>query len=497
MPTTQIPLPDKLDSKKHEEWKLWIERFQCYRIAAGLDEKDDKVQINTLVYAMSGNANDILKSFNLSSADYVYDTVIQSFASHFVGRSNVIFERARFNKRVQGERELIIDVIEALNGLAETCQFGTLKEELIRDRIVVGIRNAQLSQRLMQDEKLTLDKAVKEAKSSELIKQHHEILKGDGEDEKINRVQNNKRRPSKASKPFERERQNSRPQAQKGNQCYRSGKSPPHKREDCPANNATCLKCRKQGYYAVVCKSKKVREITEDLGEEASSRESEFLGTIESEESKAKWFVNLSLGKIKVRFKIDTGAYVTVIPKSVYLRTGITNLKATSKVLFGPGQEKLLVKGLFKAKWMTESSKETLQDIYILENLEEAFLGRPAIDTLGLVQKVDIIQSDDSSIEKEVKATYPNLFKGLGELEGEVNIKLQPDVKPFALTTQRRVALPFLKKVKEELERMEKLGVISKVDVPTDWCAGVVVVPKPDGRIRICVDLTKLNKSVL
>ena len=44
---------------------------------------------------------------------------------------------------------------------------------------------------------------------------------------------------------------------------------------------------------------------------------------------------------------------------------------------------------------------------------------------------------------------------------------------------------------------MQKLGVISKVDILTDWCAGVVVVPKPDGRICICVDLTKLNESVL
>ena len=43
---------------------------------------------------------------------------------------------------------------------------------------------------------------------------------------------------------------------------------------------------------------------------------------------------------------------------------------------------------------------------------------------------------------------------------------------------------------------MEKLGVITRVDIPTDWCAGMVVVPKPDGRIRICVDLTKLDQSV-
>ena len=43
---------------------------------------------------------------------------------------------------------------------------------------------------------------------------------------------------------------------------------------------------------------------------------------------------------------------------------------------------------------------------------------------------------------------------------------------------------------------MEKMGAIFRVSEPTDWCAGMVVVPKPDGRVRICVDLTKLNQSV-
>ena len=43
---------------------------------------------------------------------------------------------------------------------------------------------------------------------------------------------------------------------------------------------------------------------------------------------------------------------------------------------------------------------------------------------------------------------------------------------------------------------MEKLGVIIKVQQATDWCAGIVVVPKPNGKVRLCVDLTKLNASV-
>ena len=43
---------------------------------------------------------------------------------------------------------------------------------------------------------------------------------------------------------------------------------------------------------------------------------------------------------------------------------------------------------------------------------------------------------------------------------------------------------------------MEQQGVISRVDDPTEWCAPMVVVPKADGKVRICVDLTKLNESV-
>lgn len=51
-------------------------------------------------------------------------------------------------------------------------------------------------------------------------------------------------------------------------------------------------------------------------------------------------------------------------------------------------------------------------------------------------------------------------------------------------------------KVKTELERMVKIGVISRVEEPTDWCSGMVVVPKKTADPRICVDLTKLNESV-
>ena len=276
-------------------------------------------------------------------------------------------------------------------------------------------------------------------------------------------------------------------------QCYPCGKSSVHKRDACPAINATCLKCKKQGHFAVVCRSKKVRSVTDETELKSSRSEDYFLGGISEHENKDDWSVNLSLETTKVRFKVDTGVDVTVIPETDYLRSGLPQLRTTSKTLFGPGREKLPVKGVVKGALNTSSLKKQT-----VGNLKEPLLGRPAINALNLVQKVEIIQAEErSETEDQVKSTYPKLFKGLGELDGEFSIKLKPDSTPFALTTPRRVATPLLNKVKAELERMENMGVVSKVDVPTEWCAGMIVVPKPDGNVRICVDLTKPNENVL
>ena len=68
-------------------------------------------------------------------------------------------------------------------------------------------------------------------------------------------------------------------------------------------------------------------------------------------------------------------------------------------------------------------------------------------------------------------------------------------MKPFALTTPRRVPVPLLSKFKEELARMEQMHIISKVDEPTEWCAEMIVVPKANEKVRICVDL-RLNENI-
>ena len=111
---------------------------------------------------------------------------------------------------------------------------------------------------------------------------------------------------------------------------------------------------------------------------------------------------------------------------------------------------------------------------------------------LKLIKRVGVLQD----YAKMITRGFPELFQGLGKMEGEYSIKLKENSQPYALSTCRRVPIPLMKAVKTELTRMEKAGVISRVTEPSDWCAGMVVVPKKNNTVRICVDLTKLNKCV-
>lgn len=149
----------------------------------------------------------------------------------------------------------------------------------------------------------------------------------------------------------------------------------------------------------------------------------------------------------------------------------------------------LEVCGRFTAH-VTRKGVESKQEIYVVRNLSRALLGRPAIQALNVAVLIEPVQGD------YVVEQFPELFKGLGKLKDSYKIKLREGATPFALTTPRRVPIPLLPKVKEELQRMESMGVITRIDEPTEWCAGMVVMPKRGGKVRICVDLTKLNESV-
>nr|XP_049586080.1 uncharacterized protein K02A2.6-like [Syngnathus scovelli]XP_049586090.1 uncharacterized protein K02A2.6-like [Syngnathus scovelli]XP_049586092.1 uncharacterized protein K02A2.6-like [Syngnathus scovelli]XP_049586103.1 uncharacterized protein K02A2.6-like [Syngnathus scovelli] len=269
----------------------------------------------------------------------------------------------------------------------------------------------------------------------------------------------------------------------KQTKCGKCGDLKGHNPQQCPAREAACNLCTKRGHYAKVCRTKMVHEM--NVTEESDDL---FLGALSNGQNDDPWIVTISMGGTDTKFKMNTGADVTAIPAKPY-NVQLANLEHVSRVVRGPGNVPLTVEGKFNTK-LHKNGKETMQDIYVVKELGFPLLGRPALNALKLVATVTL----DS--KARVKQQFPNLFNGLGKLEGEYSIVLKPNAVPFSISTPRRVALPLLPKVKEELARMESQGVISKLEESTEWCAGMVVVPKPNGKVRICSDLTELNKSV-
>ena len=90
------------------------------------------------------------------------------------------------------------------------------------------------------------------------------------------------------------------------------------------------------------------------------------------------------------------------------------------------------------------------------------------------------------------------MFQGLGVLGEEyVSHQIERRHNTVCTSSTSYLPIPLHPKVKEELNHMERIGIISRVEKPTDWCARMVVVPKKTGDVRICVDLKPLNNNVL
>ena len=448
-------------------------------------------------------AEPVLASTGTTAEDRAnYDTTIAKFDSFFNVRHNEIFERARFNRRNQQADETAEQYIMALYDLATKCNYGRFESEMIRDRSVVGIRDSALSLTLQLDAELTLEKAKKRIRQSEAVREQQQTLKGptDGNMDEIRRRSNKSRQRSHGNAGDRRDRHN---RGNRGREwpkqttddakpCGRYGRGR-HQRDKCPARDAVCHNCQRKGHYSAQCFRKTVSTM-----EEEETLDTAFLDTVSGDRSKA-WIAKISVCDREVQFKLDTGAEVTAISERMWQMLGKPQLQTPKKQLFGPASEPLQVLGHFSGL-LSHKDKEARQNVFVVEGLKTNLLGLPSISALNLAVRVDSTSTDPPSepeTEQTVCRKFPKVFQGLGNLGKEYHIQLQPDSQPHALLTPRRVPLPLRQKVTKELDQMEKEGVISKVTEPTTWCAGMVVVPKKSGNVRICVDLKPLNKSVL
>ena len=142
-----VAAPEQFDFKRADEWLRWKRRFEQFLCASGLDKESDERKTSTFLYCLSPDADDILTSTSIGDDDRKkYSEVVAKLDAHFKVRRNVIFERARFNNPNQRENESAEEYITVLYSLVETCDYGIMKDELLRDRLVVGIHNAKVSE---------------------------------------------------------------------------------------------------------------------------------------------------------------------------------------------------------------------------------------------------------------------------------------------------------------------------------------------------------------
>lgn len=64
-----IQPPEAFDLSKPQDWERWIRRFERFRLASNLHLSTDANQVNTLIYCMGDEADDILRGQDLSDAE--------------------------------------------------------------------------------------------------------------------------------------------------------------------------------------------------------------------------------------------------------------------------------------------------------------------------------------------------------------------------------------------------------------------------------------------
>jgi len=134
-------------------------------------------------------------------------------------------------------------------------------------------------------------------------------------------------------------------------------------------------------------------------------------------------------------------------------------------------------------------SKEKIENLLSYHTAQK--LGLIAVS----VNTATIADSDKNSPES-LKEEFKSLFGGKGKVQNkEVKLHIGPDVAPRQ-QPHRRIPFHVREDVEKELERLEKLDIIEKVEGPTPWVSRIFIVPKKSGEVRICVDMREANKAI-
>ena len=249
--------------------------------------------------------------------------VLEKFESFCNPKKNTIYERYVFFSRNQDNGKSNDHYVTALKNLTSTCEFGALKESLIRDRIVFGIQDSSVRERLLRDAKLTLKTAMEKVRSSELTQIQLKQIKAEmTPDESVIAI-NTEKPPEKPPSKF--------PMID----CKFCGKRHPSNKNLCPAYGSKCQKCGLSNYFANKCRTKETThpktgkrlhlvEIHDTEDEFAIDMVTHKIGSLSTKsnvEVASQLFVTMMVNDIaNVKFQLDCGATCNLLPLKDYAR---------------------------------------------------------------------------------------------------------------------------------------------------------------------------------
>ena len=272
----------------------------------------------------------------------------------------------------------------------------------------------------------------------------------------------------------------------------------------CPARGKECSRCSQVGHFANVCKTK-VKEIPRRSRvhymrvDECKEEEDECVFAVAGEAQGGKLTVNI--GGIPVEMIIDSGASANVISQALWEQLKKQHIKCVSrrstKRLYTYGAvTPLEVIGTFTAD-LSLGSKSVSPEVTVIKGQGEPLLGRQLAVELGVLKlQVPwncVVRVDHS----ELTTRFKNVFIGIGKLKDfqlklHIDEQLQPVAQPL-----RRPAFSLKEKIEKRLDELLREDIIEQVEGPMPWVNPVVVVPKPNGDVRLCVDTKCADKAII
>lgn len=524
-----LPPPSALeihDSNAAEKWKKFRLAWENYSLATELNKKPEAVQVATLLTVVGEEAREVYSTFTWENDgdSKKIGPVLDKFGEYCEPRKNIPFERYRFNRRIQETGEPYDQYRTALRKLAESCSFETITaEEILRDRLVFGIKDNKVRERLLRESKLTLEKTDEICRASESMLAQMKVVGNDTSSTSVHAVGQGKR----SGKFRNKNKKNTTIKESNGirKECQNCGREHELSREHCPAYQKACHNCGKLNHFEVKCRSRKradkkkqkpfVQAIENHSDSETEVFNTDHISSIDLDDSQ-QVTLRLESGNY-MRFQPDTGAQCNVIPVYLYKQaTKDFELKRVTPMnsqISAYGGSKLTVVGHVQIRVWRGDFKCKLDCKLVEGKAIRPLLGRKACVGMGIIKYMDndklnkpqtgstkvysVEKNEHKPINKEEwLKKFPEVFgEGVGKLAGEHHIKVVKTVESVQ-HAPRRVPVALRSKVKGALEDLEKQDIVAPVTCPTAWISSMVTVPKKNGDIRICLDPRDLNRAV-